>query len=107
MLPEWKKVSAEQITTCQVNSKFPGIDLRPDDVVIQNMKIDWAMKDKNPVDHVYFFQVRCRLCPPPPPPPPFVMPTSSLPLSLLPSLPLSLSLSPLSLSPYLCLSLLR
>ena len=69
MLPEWKKVSAEQITTCQVNSKFPGIDLRPDDVVIQNMKIDWAMKDKNPVDHVYFFQVRCRLCPPPPPHP--------------------------------------
>ena len=47
-------MSAEDITACQ---KGDGrADLRPDDIVVQNMKIDWSMKDKNPVDHVFFYQ---------------------------------------------------
>ena len=55
-LRNWRKVEAEDIVSCQLKNKANGVELRPDDIVIHNMKIDWAMKDKNPVDSVYFFQ---------------------------------------------------
>ncbi|WZN63982.1 deoxynucleoside triphosphate triphosphohydrolase [Chloropicon roscoffensis] len=55
-LPNWQKVKAEDVVGCQLKNQAHGVELKPDDIVIQNLKIDWAMKDKNPVDHVYFFQ---------------------------------------------------
>ena len=55
-LPKWQKVKAEDGVGCQLKNQAHGVELKPDDIVIQNLKIDWAMKDKNPVDHVYFFQ---------------------------------------------------
>ncbi len=55
LLKEWKKVKPEDVVNFQDKAKT-GVELRPDDIVIHNMKIDWSMKDKNPVDSVFFFQ---------------------------------------------------
>ena len=32
-----------------------GVDLRPEDVIVQNMKVDFGSKNKNPVDNVNFY----------------------------------------------------
>lgn len=50
----YKKITAEDIVSCQ--DPKGGQQLFPDDIIVQNMKIDYCKKDKNPVDHVYFFQ---------------------------------------------------
>jgi len=57
-LPRWKSVNAEDVVACQLKNKAHGVELRPEDIAIHNLKIDWAMKDKNPVDNVYFFDAR-------------------------------------------------
>lgn len=36
------------------NQGVPG-GLKPDDVLVHNLKIDWAMKSKNPVDMISFY----------------------------------------------------
>ena len=51
----FKAVTEVDITTCQGQNQIPG-GLRPEDIMVQNMKIDYAMKEKNPVDSVRFFQ---------------------------------------------------
>lgn len=51
----FKPVTEVDITSCQGDNNIPG-GLRPDDIIIQNVKIDYAMKSKNPVDSVKFFQ---------------------------------------------------
>ena len=50
-LQHWKPVTALDITTHQ-----KGTSLRPEDIVVQNLKIDYAKGNKNPVDYVSFFQ---------------------------------------------------
>ena len=58
-LPEdivgFKPVTEVDVTSCQGDNGVPG-GLRPDDICVQNVKIDYAMKSKNPVDSVKFFQ---------------------------------------------------
>ena len=51
----FKPVKEVDITSCQGDNNIPG-GLRPDDIIVQNVKIDYAMKSKNPVDSVKFFQ---------------------------------------------------
>lgn len=51
----FKPVTELDITSCQGDNNIPN-GLKPEDIVVQNMKIDYAMKDKNPVDGVKFFQ---------------------------------------------------
>lgn len=51
-MKDWKPLNPECITTCQSGS---SVNLVPDDIIVHNLKIDFAMKDKNPVDHVSFF----------------------------------------------------
>ena len=51
----FKPVKEVDITSCQGDNNIPG-GLRPDDIIIQNVKIDYSMKSKNPVDSVKFFQ---------------------------------------------------
>ena len=51
----FKPVKEVDITSCQGNNNIPG-GLRPDDIIVQNVKIDYSMKSKNPVDSVKFFQ---------------------------------------------------
>jgi HD superfamily phosphohydrolase len=47
-------VTPADITTCQAGG-LPG-GLRPEDIIVQNLRIDWAMKSNNPVDHIHFYQ---------------------------------------------------
>ena len=51
----FKPVKEVDITSCQGDNNIPG-GLRPDDIIVQNVKIDYSMKSKNPVDSVKFFQ---------------------------------------------------
>ena len=51
----FKPVTEVDITSCQGDNNIPG-GLRPDDIIVQNVKIDYSMKSKNPVDSVKFFQ---------------------------------------------------
>lgn len=55
-LPAWRDVTPEDIVACQDagNSSVPW-GLRPEDVIVHNLKIDWAMKNKNPVDQIHFY----------------------------------------------------
>ena len=50
----WRDVTPEDITGCQTGSLAGG--LHPDNVIVQNLKIDWAMKASNPVDRISFYQ---------------------------------------------------
>lgn len=51
----FKPVCEHDITACQCQNIIPG-GLKPEDIVVQNLKIDYAMKEKNPVDSVMFYQ---------------------------------------------------
>lgn len=51
----FKPVTEVDITSCQGDNNIQG-GLRPDDIMVQNVKIDYSMKNKNPVDSVKFFQ---------------------------------------------------
>lgn len=51
----FKPVTEVDVTSCQGDNGVPG-GLRPDDICVQNVKIDYAMKSENPVDSVKFFQ---------------------------------------------------
>ena len=55
IIPNFKPVTEVDITSCQGDNAIPG-GLKPDDIVVHNMKIDYSMKSKNPVDSVNFFQ---------------------------------------------------
>ena len=54
-IPNFKPVTEADITSCQGDNAVPG-GLKPEDIVVHNMKIDYSMKNKNPVDSVNFFQ---------------------------------------------------
>lgn len=54
-LQKWEKVSPEEILAHQGVSRVPG-GLRPEDIVVQNLKIDWTKGEDNPVEHVRFFK---------------------------------------------------
>ncbi len=54
-LPAWRDVTPMDITSCQDASGVAG-GLVPDDIIVQNLKIDWAMKSSNPVDSIHFYQ---------------------------------------------------
>jgi hypothetical protein len=54
-IQHFKPVTEVDITSCQGDNGIPG-GLKPEDIVVQNMKIDYAMKERNPVDSVKFFQ---------------------------------------------------
>ncbi len=54
-IPDFKPVTEVDITSCQGDNTIPG-GLKPEDIVVHNMKIDYSMKNKNPVDSVNFFQ---------------------------------------------------
>ena len=54
-LPQWRDVRPEDITAHNKDGGPPG-GLRPEDVIVQNLKIDWAMKASNPVDKIHFYQ---------------------------------------------------
>ena len=56
-MKQWKDVTPTDIVSCQDagNSAVPG-GLRAEDIIVHNLKIDWAMKAKNPVDSVHFYQ---------------------------------------------------
>ena len=54
-IKNFKPVTAVEITSCQGVNNIP-YGLKPEDIVVQNLKIDYAMKNKNPVDSVKFFQ---------------------------------------------------
>ncbi|GJQ13435.1 hypothetical protein GpartN1_g5226.t1 [Galdieria partita] len=46
-------ITEEEVTTHQNTSQ---VNLRPEDVIVQNMRANYAMKEKNPVDNVLFFR---------------------------------------------------
>jgi HD superfamily phosphohydrolase len=45
------KITEEDVASCSPNGT-----LRPDDLIIHNLTINYAMKDKNPVDNVRFYR---------------------------------------------------
>lgn len=49
------KITPEEITTSQ-DSAGTGIDLRPDDIHVAHVTLNFGKKSKNPVDHVLFFK---------------------------------------------------
>ena len=53
-LQSWPDVTPEEIVARQDTGKM-GVDLRPEDVIVQNMKVDFGSKNKNPVDNVNFY----------------------------------------------------
>lgn len=56
-LARWTDVTPADIVACQGASGAGWVagGLRPEDVVVHNLKIDWAKGAKNPVDHVSFY----------------------------------------------------
>ncbi|GJD08109.1 Deoxynucleoside triphosphate triphosphohydrolase SAMHD1 [Galdieria sulphuraria] len=46
-------ITEEEVTSHQ---NTPQVDLRPEDIIVQNMRANYAMKEKNPVDNVLFFR---------------------------------------------------
>jgi len=54
-LQGWKDVTPADVTGCQDGSLAGG--LRPEDVIVHNLKVDYAMsRGRNPVDCVHFYQ---------------------------------------------------
>ena len=37
-------------------SKFEGIQLRPEDIIVDFHTLNWGMKNKNPMDQILFFK---------------------------------------------------
>ena len=61
----FKPVEAKDITACQGDNNIPG-GLKPDDIIVQCLKIDYGQRHRNPVDNVKFFhywddQTTCRI----------------------------------------------
>ena len=85
---DWKAVAPEDITTHQDPSGVAGEALRPEDIIIHNVKYDWGKRDQYPLDYMKFyskhedgpedlFRVREGSPAPaatPPPPPPLARP---------------------------------
>jgi deoxynucleoside triphosphate triphosphohydrolase SAMHD1 len=57
LLPEGsrRRVTEQDITTSQNAGRW-GVDLRPEDIVISNVALNFGRKDKNPVESVLFFK---------------------------------------------------
>jgi HD superfamily phosphohydrolase len=51
-----KCITAEEIVGNQDVSKFYGIDLRPEDIIVNVHSLNWGMKAKNPVEAVPFYK---------------------------------------------------
>ena len=58
-LSDFKAVTAEDISTSyesnSTSNTLPG-GLKPEMIIVHNVKIDYSMKDKDPVSKVKFFQ---------------------------------------------------
>lgn len=52
---ERRSVTPQQITTCQ-NAAKTGVTLRPEDICVSNVSLNFGMRDQNPVDRVLFFK---------------------------------------------------
>lgn len=52
LLPHFPKIRPEDIVAHQ----GVGNLLKPEDVIVQNLKIDYAMKERNPVDNIHFYR---------------------------------------------------
>ncbi len=50
------KITPQEVVSHQDVSKFEGIELRPDDIIINFHSLNWGMKDKNPLDSITFFK---------------------------------------------------
>lgn len=50
----FKPVEAKDITACQGSNRVPG-GLKPDDMIVQNLKIDYGKGHLDPVNNVRFF----------------------------------------------------
>ena len=42
-------------------SKFEGLQLRPEDIIVSFHTLNWGMKDKSPMDKIMFFKNECVL----------------------------------------------
>jgi hypothetical protein len=42
-------------------SKFEGIQLRPEDIIVGFHTLNWGMKNKNPMDQILFFNSESNL----------------------------------------------
>jgi HD superfamily phosphohydrolase len=51
LVAEFPKITEQEISTHQ----GIGNVLRPEDLLVQNLRIDYAMKERNPVDHIHFY----------------------------------------------------
>lgn len=51
-----KCITAEEIVGNQDVSKFYGIDLKPEDIIVNIHSLNWGMKSKNPVEAVPFYK---------------------------------------------------
>jgi HD superfamily phosphohydrolase len=49
-------ITSEAIVGNQDVSKFYGVDLRTEDIIVNIHSLNWGMKDKNPVEAVPFYQ---------------------------------------------------
>lgn len=53
-LANWKAVTPADVVSCQ--DAQGGVQLRPEDVIVHNLKIDWTSKNENPVNSIKFFR---------------------------------------------------
>jgi HD superfamily phosphohydrolase len=53
-LAHWKAVTPADVVSCQ--DPQGGVQLRPEDVIVHNLKIDWTSKNENPVNSIKFFR---------------------------------------------------
>ncbi len=37
-------------------SRFYGVDLKPEDIIVSFYTLNWGMKDKSPMDQILFFK---------------------------------------------------
>eukprot|EP01027_Heterolobosea_sp_BB2_P018252 GEZU01025740.1.p1 GENE.GEZU01025740.1~~GEZU01025740.1.p1 ORF type:complete len:454 (+),score=124.60 GEZU01025740.1:114-1475(+) len=57
LLPPSSTASVPKMTEQDVaNCQDPNSNLNADDLIIHDLRINYALKDKNPVDHVHFFK---------------------------------------------------
>ena len=47
-----------KVDSCGLQDESCGIRLRPEDIRVHNLNIDYTMKEKNPLEEVGFYEVR-------------------------------------------------
>lgn len=54
-LANWKPPSPEDVVAGYRGRNSPGIKLRPEDIIVQENKINYSMRNLNPLDNVHFY----------------------------------------------------